>query len=369
VGEGLQARAVLEAMHADGSRFQSVLTHFSASAEELAGRMGVDVRDYLPWDVRSELRKVLVALRPSLIAFTRTEVWPGLSAEAAAAGIPTALIAATLPEESSRLHPMARRFLRPTFATLARVLAISEEDGARFLRLGVAPDRIEVTGDPGVDSAWDRVTAADPNEPYLRPFHSDPRPTLVAGSTWGGDESVLVPALAAVRTHFPKLRAILAPHEPDESHLGALENRLREAGLHSTRLAEVERKGSAEGIDVVVVDRVGVLAALYSVGSIAYVGGGFGTDGLHSVLEPAAAGLPTLFGPRHKGSRGATDLLAVGAAAAVGNARELTDNSERWLSAPELRHEASSRARAYMEAHRGASRRTAGALAALFPGD
>jgi 3-deoxy-D-manno-octulosonic-acid transferase len=145
-----------------------------------------------------------------------------------------------------------------------------------------------------------------------------------------------------------------------------LEEACRSAGLRTRRLAEVERAGSAAGVDVVLVDRVGVLASLYTVGAIAYVGGGFGKDGLHSVLEPAAAGLPTLFGPRHAASRGATDLLRAGAAAAVGNARELAAALERWLSAPALHGEASRQARGYIEAHRGASRRSAAALARVL---
>ncbi|MEX2295535.1 MAG: glycosyltransferase N-terminal domain-containing protein [Gemmatimonadota bacterium] len=366
VGEGLQARAVLDALRERGAPFQSVLTHFSASAEDLARKAPVDASDYLPWDVRAELRPLLGAVRPSVIAFTRTEVWPGLAAEAVAAGVPIVLIAATLPARSSRLNPLVRPFLRPAFGTLARVFAISDEDGARFLRLGVPEDRIEVTGDPGVDSAWARVRAADPAAAHLRPFRADPQPTLVAGSTWGEDEAVLVPALAAVREHFPALRAILAPHEPGEAHLRRLEEALRAAGLRSRRLAEVEREGSVSGTDVVIVDRVGVLASLYTVGGIAYVGGGFGTDGLHSVLEPAAAALPTLFGPRHEGSRGAMDLIRARGGAAVGDARELADALERWLSTPALREKASEQARRYIEAHRGASRRTADALSRFF---
>jgi 3-deoxy-D-manno-octulosonic-acid transferase len=147
----------------------------------------------------------------------------------------------------------------------------------------------------------------------------------------------------------------------------ALEKALRSAGLASKRLEEVERTGRVEGADVIVVDRVGVLAALYTVGEMAYVGGGFGTDGLHSVLEPAAAGLPILFGPHHAGSKAAKDLLACGGGVGVKDARELSAALERWLSDSGISGEASRQAQRYIEAHRGAARRTAEALVRFFP--
>ena len=151
--------------------------------ERDARRIRADTSDYLPWDVVSETGSVLDALGPSLIAFTKTEVWPTLAAEAARRGIPLVLVAGTLPEGSSRLSPLARPILRPAFAKLAAVHAISEEDGNRFARLGVPPEHVVVTGDPGVDSAAQRAAAVDPEASHLRVFRND-RPRVVAGSTW-----------------------------------------------------------------------------------------------------------------------------------------------------------------------------------------
>ena len=367
VGEGLQAKVVFEELRHERPSVQSVYTFFSPSAEVLAAGLPVDVSAYLPWDVRADLRLLVSRLSPGLVSFTKTEVWPGLTKVASEEGIPVILCAAALSKKAGRLRPGARRFLAPTFGALAKVLAIAEDDGERFVQLGVSRDRIEVTGDPGVDSAWRRARAADPQAPHLAPFVADPRPTLVAGSTWPSDEALLIPVLQELAGRFPGLRSIVAPHEPSPAHLDRLEQRASAAGLRSIRLAEVEEKGGDDGADIVLVDKVGVLAHLYTVGSIAYVGGGFRQAGLHSVLEPAAAALPVLFGSRHRGSGAAQDLVQRNGGRRVTGGPDLMAALQRWLEDEDRRLEIGENARGYVELHRGAAERTARAMAGFLP--
>jgi 3-deoxy-D-manno-octulosonic-acid transferase len=362
VGEGLQARAVLEALRARRDDVQTVFTHFSPSAEKLGRAMPADVSGYLPWDLEVPMGRVLDAVRPDLVVFTKTEVWPVLVREADRRGVPAALVAGTLPAEAGRLRWPARGFLSPTWAALELVAAIAQDDAERFVTLGVRADRVTVTGDPGVDSAAQRARAADADASYLAPFHADPRPTVVAGSTWPADDAVLLPALDVVRARVPDVRVVLAPHEPDVTYVAELRARLEDAGWSVATLTDVEASGSARDADAVVVDRVGVLAHLYTVGAVAYVGGGFGNAGLHSVLEPAAARLPVCFGPRHTNARAAGELLAAGGAREARDARGLADALATWLTKGEELHYAAVRAFGYIDAHRGAAARTADLL-------
>ena len=362
VGEGLQARAVMEALAAQEPELQMAYTHFSPSAEGLARKIPADVAGYLPWDTRREVEEVIAALQPRLLAFTKTEVWPGLARAAREAGATVVLVAATLPEEAGRLRWPARSLLRPVFGSLDRVLAISPDDADRFQRLGVEPGTVEVTGDPAIDSARVRALDADPEASYLAPFRRPRRPTLVAGSTWEPDEAVLVPAASRLRDRLPELRLLIAPHEPGEAHLGRLEEELGAAHWRTARLAQVEERGEVGEVDAVLVDRVGVLAHLYIVGHVAYVGGGFHRHGLHSVVEPAAAGLGVVFGPGHQNARAAGDLLEVGGGVEVADAHELADALARWFTPPERGREAGELARGYIEEHGGAAARTAEAL-------
>ena len=370
VGEGLQARAVIEALTAaDGGRLQLMFTHFSPSADDLARHMPVDWAGYLPWDVRRDVEASLDLVRPDLIAFTKTEVWPVLSGAAGRRGVPTALIAATLPPGSSRTGFITRRVLRPSMKRLAVVAAIAEDDAGRFRGLGTREGVTVVTGDPGIDSALARADSTDPSALHVRVLSTDDsRPILVAGSTWPADEAVLVQALERVRAQHPGLRLVIAPHEPTEAHVGALEATLRRAGWVTERMAEVERREAIAGVDAVVVDRVGVLAQLYTVGAFAFVGGGFHGAGLHSVLEPAAAGIPVAFGPRHANARAAAELVGVGGGVSVGTADALADALLRWLDDPVACVAAGSSAREWILGHRGAAARTAALLLEVLSG-
>ncbi|MEQ9400359.1 MAG: glycosyltransferase N-terminal domain-containing protein [Longimicrobiales bacterium] len=366
VGEGLQARAVLEALSARRADLQTVFTHFSPSAEALAGRMPADVAGYLPWDLPGTVGPVLEAVRPDLLVFTKTEAWPVLVAEAASRGVRVAMAAGTLPESAGRRGGLARRVLEPRWRRLELLAAISPEDGARFVDLGVAAGAIRVAGDPGIDSAAQRAAGARPEAPYLAPFEAVPRPTLVAGSTWPADEAVLLPALERVRQKVDGFRVVLAPHEPDAAHVDGLLTRLDAGGWRAATLSRVEVEGAGE-VDAVVVDRVGVLAHLYTAGSVAYVGGGFHGQGLHSVLEPAAARRPVCFGPRHANARAAGDLVSHGGAVEVRDAEDLARIVLSWFTDPEAHDYAAARAYDYIDAHRGAAERTAVLLDALLP--
>ncbi len=366
VGEALQARAVIEELRVREPGVQIAFTHFSPSAERLARQMPVDVAAYLPWDLPGPIRHVLDAISPDLIVFTKTEVWPVLVKEAGRRGLAVALVAGTVAESSSRLRPAARALLAESWRALGSVCAIADEDAARLHSLGVPKSVLQVTGDPGIDSAAQRLAAADPAARFVAPFFADPRPTLVAGSTWPSDDEVLLPALDVVRKQVPDLRLILVPHEPDPGHTKVLRRRLTDGGWSAATLSEVERTASVHTVDAIVVDRVGVLADLYTVGRVAYVGGGFHGAGLHSVLEPAAARLPVLFGPRHQSVRAATDLLEADAARSVQGRDTLAEALLTWLTDDGAHDYAARRAFGYVQRHMGAAGRTADVLSELL---
>jgi 3-deoxy-D-manno-octulosonic-acid transferase len=210
------------------------------------------------------------------------------------------------------------------------------------------------------------VRAVGPDDPLLRLGQG--APTLVAGSTWPADEAVILPAFAGVRRRHPDARLILVPHEPTSDHLIRVEQTARAVGLPvPIRLSRAESPGP-----FVLVDRVGVLAALYGAGCIAYVGGGFGRAGLHSVLEPAAWAVPVAFGPRWRNARDADLLLRAGAALALPRpqrgapSRVLQQQWETWMEDEETRRDQGRRGREIVEEGLGASERSASLLLQLI---
>ncbi len=358
VGEGLQLRPVIEALREFRSDLQVLYTFYSPSAEKLAGRMPVDHADYMPFDVVSQLMRFMEAVRPDVLVFGKLDVWPNATRVARWRDVPTALVNATVAPSSSRLRWPARWFLAPAYARLDAVGAISVEDAARLALLGVPAERIEITGDSRFDQVWARGQAVDRTQPPLSLLSGYAGFTLVAGSTWPEGERYLVPALAALRAEHPELRALIAPHEPTPDHLQELEARLDQHELRHVRLSAFEG-GVAEPREIVVVDRVGVLGELYALADVAYVGGGFGRRGLHSVLEPAALGVPVLFGPWHANAREAGELIARGGAVAVDGAASLEGLLARWLSDAAAREAAGQAAAHYVQSNLGAGRRNA----------
>jgi 3-deoxy-D-manno-octulosonic-acid transferase len=367
VGEGLQARPVLELARRERPDLQLAYTYFSPSAERFAASLDVDFADYLPFDTAGDAAAALAALQPRALVFSKLDVWPLLVDAAARAGVRTALVSATLSAGSSR-QGIAAAALRPSYARLDAVGAISEEDAERLVSLGVRPDRVRVTGDTRYDQVWRRAAAADVSDALLGPLASD-RFTMVAGSTWPADEAVLLEAWQAVRRQEPRARLVIAPHEPTAAHLAPIDRWAAEARCSTVRLGELtagDAGARARAADVVIVDRVGVLGELYAVADIAFVGGGFHDAGLHSVLEPAAFGVPVVFGPRHGNSRDAGLLLEAGGAATATSARTLAEVVRRWMTSAVLRENGGSHARAVVERGLGADVRAWELVAGLL---
>jgi 3-deoxy-D-manno-octulosonic-acid transferase len=329
VGEGLQTRPVIDALRELRPDLQILYTYFSPSAEKFAEQLPVDYADYMPFDVVADLMRVMEAVQPSAIVFGKLDVWPNVTRVAGWCDVPLALVSATLAPNSSRLRWPARGLLGPAYERLDAVGAISVEDATRLVQLGVPADRIEITGDARFDQVWARAQAVDPTQPPISLLAGHDGLTLVAGSSWPEGEKHLVPAVAKLRTSYPDLRAVFVPHEPTDDHLRRLESHLEVDGLAHVRLSELENDAAA--VEVIVVDAVGMLGELYALADIAYVGGGFGKKGLHSVLEPAALGAPVLFGPRHANAREAGEMIERRGAASVKNGKELERVLGRWI--------------------------------------
>ncbi|MBI1967300.1 MAG: hypothetical protein HYS40_04870 [Gemmatimonadetes bacterium] len=371
VGEGLQAKPVLETLRAEHPDWQLAYSFFSPSAERLASNLPVDVTDYLPFDRPRDVALALDALRPAALVFSKLDVWPELTLAAARRGVKLGLISATVSPESSRLRWPALQWGRPAYAALDRVGAISAEDARRLERLGARPGAIEVTGDTRYDSVAERAERLDrAREPFARlaaarrgagggPF------TIVAGSTWPPDEAVVLAAFADFLGQVPRARLILAPHEPNPDHLARIAQRVVALRLpRPVRLSQLERPDPGP---VIVVDRVGVLADLYALSDAAYVGGGYHREGLHSVLEPAVFGVPVVFGPAWRMSREAGLLLERGGAVALpaDGRHPLLAQWLVWHHDPASRRAAGEAAKHIVEEGRGAAERTTALVAAL----
>ncbi|MCY3698215.1 MAG: hypothetical protein OXH46_01075 [Gemmatimonadetes bacterium] len=361
---------------------QLVVTHGSPSGRAALAWLDPDHAGPPPLDRARDCDAAFAAVRPALLVFAKLDVWPGLVAAAARAGVPAALINGTVRDGSRRSGALARQLFRASYAGLDAVGAASPVDARRLEALGVRPGALAVTGDAAFDLALERADRArsDGSAASFRaalgatdgaaPGAADrAAPRLIAGSTWPADERALLDAAAAVRRNGgPGWQLVIAPHQPTAAHVDALVASCTARGervIRWSRLGDAAAEPDAEpGASVIVFDEVGRLAELYAAGDVAYVGGGLGGTGLHNVLEPAAAGLPVVFGPRH--DRADARALAAAGGGLVSPAGALADTLTGLARPPRRRRHARA-ARAFVEAGAGAADRTAELLRPLWP--
>jgi len=360
VGEGLQAKPVLEALRAEAPGWQLAYTFFSPSAERLARTLPADVADYLPLDRPVDVAAVLDALKPTALVFSKLDVWPELTLAAARRGVKLGLISATVSPHSSRLRWPTRGWAEPAYRALDRIGTISEDDGRRLEQLGARRSALEVTGDTRYDSVAERAERFDrTRDPFARLAIARAGTfTIVAGSTWPSDEAVVLPAFVDLVAQVPSARLVLAPHEPNPDHLAGITQLAAKLGLpRPVRLSQVEHTSPAP---VIVVDRVGILADLYALADVAFVGGGYHRAGLHSVLEPAVFGVPVAVGPHWHMSRDAALLLERGGAVALASDGRHALHSQWlvWHHDPATRKKAGDAGKKLVREGRGAAERT-----------
>lgn len=318
VGEGLMALPLVQGVRRALPNVQIAYTFYSPSAESVAQRMAADFTDYLPFDSVVSAHVALDALDPTAIVFTKGDVWPVLVREAAAQQVRLALVSASIPASSQRTRGLGAMLTRDAYRALDAIGAASSGDASRIVEAGARANRVRVTGDTRYDQSWARAHTTPQNVATVEGLTSS-RPTLVAGSTWKSDERVLLPAWLVVRDNIATARLIVAPHELAPAHLESLREWARSNALSSATLDT-----ATDETDVVIVDRMGVLADLYAVATVAYVGGGFHSSGLHSLVEPAVFRAPVVVGPNHEGSRDATMMLSAGGAISVDSVDEMS---------------------------------------------
>lgn len=354
VGEGLQALPVIKLLRARHPETQLAYTFFSPSAEAFGATVGADFHDYLPFDTASDSERALRALRPAALVFSKLDVWPLLVESASQKGVKLGMLSATMPASSLRHSVMARLVLGDAYTSFAAVGAVSDADAMRLITAGVSANRVTVTGDTRYDQAWQKAeeTSGD-REALLAPLRG-PRFTMVAGSTWPSDEERLLPAWLAVKAAHHDIRLVIAPHELSHKHLDAIESWTHAKNLSTARVGEPE----ASTADVVVVDRYRILGDLYALADIAYVGGGFRSAGLHSLLEPAAYGSPVIIGPRHEENRDARLLIAAGGAFRCASASAIESRIRRWVDTPVSLSQARAAAREVVRSGLGAAERS-----------
>jgi 3-deoxy-D-manno-octulosonic-acid transferase len=281
-------------------------------------------------------------LTPDLVVIIRYDLWLEFMRQARLRRVPVVLVCGVMRSDSARFLPVVRGFFERLYSMLALIHAVEEKDVEGFARL--APS---VPTAVGGDTRYDRVLQRAALGNRQLPALPSRRPILVAGSTWPDDEKLL--EHSSRRSEF---LLVVVPHEPTAEHVGEL----RAQFTGAITLSQLEQGVAGEDVDTIIVDRTGILLDLYRAATIAYIGGGFG-DGVHSVLEAAAYGIPVICGPAIERSRDATAMFADGALKVVATTSELDMALAPLLDDPRHREAVGRSAAEFVAGRTGATER------------
>jgi 3-deoxy-D-manno-octulosonic-acid transferase len=307
-----------------------------------------------PFDSPSAVRSFLEGAKPTLLMVVETELWPNFFLEARRCGAKIAIVNGRISERSAARYAMLRSLFGAAIACPDLILAQTEADAGRYRALGAAQDRVVVSGNTKFD--LDSTAARDELRKALADF-AHGRPILIAGSTGPGEEAAVAAAYVELRSRIPNLALIVAPRHLERA--GEAAGAIKAAGLEAVAASNMTA-GEARAADVLLLDTMGELRALYNRGAIAFVGGSlFEGRGGQSPIEAAAAAVPVLIGPHHENqSEVVQAMIRAGGAKVVNDTRAIVEACGSWLSDEDSRRAAGAGARATLAELNGAAGRT-----------
>jgi 3-deoxy-D-manno-octulosonic-acid transferase len=366
LGEFEQGRPVIEALRRDVPGMRVVLTFFSPSGYSAKkDYAGADHIFYLPLDSPRNARRFIDLVKPSLVLWVKYDYWYYFLVELKKRKIPLVLVSGVFRPDQPffRWYGRLHRYMLECFTHLF----VQTETSRRLLKRLRVTENVTVSGDTRFDRVIE-IAEAGEALPEVDAF-CGVRPVIVAGSTWVEDEE----EMDHYANSHPEIRFILAPHEIDEDRLAGVERLFRHCVRYSAWMRNGGSVGDASGQgvskggagmaarpgwpepNVLLIDNIGMLSKLYRYASVAYVGGGFGDDGVHNVLEAAVYGKPVVYGPVIEKYIEAVELTESGGGMVIDSALEAEKVFDRLLRDARERDEMGRASREYVYSRKGAT--------------
>ena len=353
VGEAQAAEPLVRQLMERYPHLPIVITTTTPTGSDRVRKLfGVSVSHvFFPYDLPFAVNGFIKRTRPAMLLMMETEIWPNLMATCASRGIPTILANARLSERSARGYARLGSLTRETFELIGMVAAQAPADAQRFLGLGVAQDRVRVTGSIKFDI---RLPASLIEQAEVLRLQWGGRPVWVAASTHEGEDELILAAHQRVLESFPQALLVLVPRHPERFERVA--SLLKKFQFNHLRRSE---GGLCDAETTVFLgDTMGELTLFLAASDAAFVGGSLVPIGGHNVLEPAALGIPVVFGTHmFNFSLISRLLLMEQAAEEVNDEQELSQVIVRWFGDASERARVGENGRRVVDANRGALER------------
>ncbi|HEX8332293.1 MAG TPA: glycosyltransferase N-terminal domain-containing protein [Segetibacter sp.] len=344
LGEFEQGRPVIEKLKIQNVKFKILITFFSPSGYEVRKNYeGADYVFYLPMDSPTNATRFINIVKPKLMLLVKYEFWYYYLSEACKQQIPLLLISGVFRKDQiffkghGKLH-------REMLACFRQIFVQNRSSQDLLASIGFA-DKVTIAGDTRFDRVIEiaeNFTAIDFIEKFIA--NAD---VIVAGSTWLEDDEEL--------DHFantnPRIKFIIAPHNVGKERI----DECRALYKRSMLFSEIRNEEFDEEKNVLIIDSIGMLSSLYKYATICYVGGAFGNDGVHNVLEAAVYEKPVVFGPEFEKYIEAEELVEFGGGFTIENALELEQLLQKLLQKDEDYFSAAKASKKYVYNKRGST--------------
>lgn len=318
LGEFEQGRPIIEAVKQKYPNKKVLLTFYSPSGYEVRKDYdGADWIYYLPLDTKSNSDKFVELVNPEIAVFIKYEFWPNIINSLYKAKVNTIVISAIFREDQIFFKSYGG-WMRKSLLKFSKFF-VQDENSVKLLN-SIGIDSVEKSGDTRFDRVMDILQNNNTVE-YIEEFKAD-KQLLVCGSTWPSDDEILIEYL---NSSTSEIKTVLAPHNINAEYNKKLAKKLNKKVV---LFSEMEGKNLSD-YEIFILDTVGVLTKVYSYADIAYVGGGFGKEGIHNILEPAVFSTPVITGPIFHQFKEAVDLNELGAMIVVKTQGEFISEMEK----------------------------------------
>ncbi|MEI6832111.1 MAG: 3-deoxy-D-manno-octulosonic acid transferase [Candidatus Omnitrophota bacterium] len=334
VGEAVSVKGLVTQLRKAYPNKKLVISTVTATGNKIAqGLIGPgDLLIYLPLDVSFIVRHVLKRINPSLFIIAETEIWPNLISQLYKQNIPIVTVNGRISDSSYSGYSAIKYIIRPILRKVSIFLLQSDTDASRLESLGVAKEKIQVTGNLKFDINLNAGLELNASAYRQKLMLNAEDKLWVCGSTHAGEEKFILEAYKELLLVHPKLKLLLAPRHPERSKdIAAVASSMKFMPIFTSSISEA----SPTCIDnpVFILDTIGQLFNYYACADIVFVGGSLIKKGGHNILEPASLKKPIIFGPYMFNFRDITDLfMQYKAGIMVSNARELTLKVKELLS-------------------------------------
>lgn len=359
VGEVLGSLPIIREIAQSKPHLPILLSTMTPTGNEMAKKRASDVEAviFFPVDHPWVVRRAISLIDPRIFLMVETEIWPNFLTELSRRKIPVVLLNGRISSRSFQWYKRFRSIFNSPLSTISAFCMQSIPDAQRIILMGAHPERVIVTGNVKFDQSPPEITQRE-KEALLGALGLHPgQPVFIAGSTHRGEEEFVLKVYRGLSLQYPDLTLILAPRHLER--LREVETLMQREKITWRRKSQLPEKKDGEKAAVILLDTMGELFKLYSIGTFIFVGGSLVRTGGHNILEPLFFEKPVLFGPYMDHFREISkEVLKRGAGFQIRETEEMIHRCKSLLEDTSLRSTMGKRGCEIIQANRGATRKT-----------